>query len=315
MTLDRLDIAIIRELTQSQEMLPARIGLKPSYRNMAKRLRVSTGTVVNRIRLMQSTGFLLGSTVYPNPALLGLNGGAYAIEIESTNEKTLFIENLRSEDFVLFIHNFFGSLAGIFFVYESEADLQRKLLRFQTFSGSKQGMFTHVSFPPIADIPTESEWMLIRELTKGDFQSYADLSIKLKTSQRTLKRAMAGIKRGRALLSMAKLNFRAIKNAIPVDLIVAFSRPDAKVEAEEKVLSIIGDYLHFAGIGREYTVYNLFLPSVPLIKELVESVKNIDGIRVTRAELVNEHIDLTENFTRSILKSLGGQGSKSSKKV
>jgi hypothetical protein len=175
----------------------------------------------------------------------------------------------------------------------------------ESFSGSKQGLFTHVSFLPVAGIPTESEWMLIRRLTTRDFQSYADLSKELKTSQRTLKRAMAGIKRAGALLSMAKLNFGAIKNAIPVDLIVVFSHPEAKGEAEEKVLLIIGDYLHFAGIGREYTVYNLFLPSVPLITELVESVKKIDGVRIARAELVSEHIDLTENFTRSILKSSG----------
>jgi hypothetical protein len=36
--MDKLDITIIREMSQAQTMLPAKVGLRSSYREMAKKL-------------------------------------------------------------------------------------------------------------------------------------------------------------------------------------------------------------------------------------------------------------------------------------
>jgi DNA-binding Lrp family transcriptional regulator len=98
---------------------------------MARKLHVSSGTIWNRIRSMYASGFLLGSSVYFNPSLLGLKGGAYAFDVPSLASKIQIIERLKLLDYVLFIHNFSGTLVGIFFVYMTKKKFKGDLRRFK----------------------------------------------------------------------------------------------------------------------------------------------------------------------------------------
>jgi hypothetical protein len=107
---------------------------------------------------------------------------------------------------------------------------------------------------------------------------------------------MAKVLRAMTVLSSPTLNYRAIKNAVPADVIVVFTSPDVKSQAEGKIIRILGDFLIFAGVGEEFVVYNLILPSMHMVSDLVNSVKVIDGVKTVRAGLVDEHIDLTRNL-------------------
>jgi DNA-binding Lrp family transcriptional regulator len=272
---------------------------------MAKKLHASPGTVRNRIKSMYEQGVLLGSSAYPNPGLFGLKGCACALDVASLTSKSEFIEKLKQMDGILFIHNFHGSLVGLLFVYQDEADLQDKLQLFKSMSGQKEEVvFSHVHFPPCEETLTESERALISRVASGSFQSYSELARELKIGVRTLNREMARIIRKRAVLSSPTLDYHAIENAVPADLIVTFSSPELKERAEEKILGLVGDYLHFLGVGDEDTVYNLFVPGIHTAPELVNSVMRIDGVKSVRAELVDEHIDLTREFTRKVLGEL-----------
>ncbi len=278
-------------------MLPAKIGLMPSYRDMARKLRVSAGTVRNRIRMMYSSGLLTGSSVYANPNLLGLKGGAFAFDVAPSASKPIVIDRLKMIDGLLFIHNFLGSLVGILLLYKDQNELQRKLDQLLSLSGAKDGIFSSVTYPPCATIITDYEWRLISRLSQGGFQSYAQLAKDLEISVRTLKRRMAKIVRSHAVLSSPTLNYRAIVGGVPSDLIVMFTSPNAKADAEEKILQLVGDFLIFAGVGEGYMVYNLIVPGMQMASDLTTSVRRIHGVKTARAELVEEHIDLTRSLT------------------
>jgi hypothetical protein len=92
------------------------------------------------------------------------------------------------------------------------------------------------------------------------------------------------------------LNYQAIKEAVPADMIVSFATPHNRGEMEEKIIKILDDYLIFIGLGEEFIVYNLILPSMHAVIDLTNTVKRIEGVKSVRAELVNEHIDLTRNL-------------------
>ena len=47
--MDKIDVAIIRELNQGGLILPGKPGFSPSYRDVSRRLGISLGTVRNRI--------------------------------------------------------------------------------------------------------------------------------------------------------------------------------------------------------------------------------------------------------------------------
>src|SRR5579862_4891774 len=133
--MDALDIAILRELSQSNTMLPGRVGLEASYWEMARKIGYSRGTVRNRVKKLYASGVLRGSSVYLNPSLLGLSGASFAFDVSPSRQKSEVIEQLKLIDSIHTVHNFRGSLIGIHLVYENEADLKKQIEKLHEVSG------------------------------------------------------------------------------------------------------------------------------------------------------------------------------------
>ena len=268
---------------------------------MAKKLHVSAGTVRNRIQVMYASGFLLGSSVHVNPTLIGLKAAAFGFDADPSTPKTKVIDALKLVDGILFIHNYHGSFIGSLFVYADERELMRKLSLLRSFSGTNQEVFSSVPYPPCTADLTDPERTLVSRLSKGSFASYSELARELETSVRTLKRRMEKIIRAWAVLSTPTLDYRAIVGGVPADLIVLFTNPAAKDEAQEKILRLVGDYLVLAGgTSEDLAVYNLIVPSMQIASDLAPIARRIDGVKMVRAELVAEHIDLTVSLEELI---------------
>jgi len=294
--MDKLDIAILREMSQAQAMLPARVGLQSSYRDMSKKIGSSAGTIRNRVAKMYSAGLLSGSSVYVNPAVLGMKGGAYALDVSPEMQKTDTIVQLKTVENILFIHNFRGSQVGILFVYEDENGLEDVINRVRSICGAKAGILSHVDYPPCSISLNDREWRLIFLLSEDGFHSYSQISKKLKVSVRTVIRRLQILRSEGVILSAPELNYRAIRGGVATDVIVVFANPGSKEQTERKIMPLLNDYLIFMGVGKEYTVYNLILPSIAIATELSDAISKLEGVAIVRAELVDEHIDVTNNL-------------------
>jgi DNA-binding Lrp family transcriptional regulator len=294
---DKLDIVIIREMSQAQLMVPARVGLRSSYRDMAKKLESSPGTIRNRVLKMYSSGILGGSSIYVNPNLIGLKGGTYAVDVSPKLSKPEVLEKLKSLRNTLFIHDFRGGLVGFAFVYEPEKGMDETVAEFNRICGAEKdrGIVSEVDYPPCSIAASDAEWRLISRLSGGSFDSYSQLARELKVSVRTLKRRLTKLNSERAILSVPTLNYRAIRGGLPADVIVVFLSPASRAEAEKKILQLVGDYMVFAGIAREYIVYNLVLPNISTLSDIISSIGKIEGLTL-RAEIVEEHIDVTKHL-------------------
>jgi DNA-binding Lrp family transcriptional regulator len=295
--LDKLDISIIRELSQERTM-PARVGLRSSYRDMSRKLRVSPGTIRNRIGAMYKSGILKGTSVYVNPSLVGLKGAAYAMDVSQDIPKRDIIAKLKSIDGVLFIHNFISAFVGIYFLYGTEEPFHDTLDQLRHVAGAKdEGILSLITYPPcLTPTMTDAEWRLISRLSQKSFDSYSGLAHELQISVRTLKRQFSKLLSANAILSSPTLDYRAITGGIPADLIAVFGNPSEKIEAEKTIIDLVGEYLIFAGIGEKFTVYNLVLPKVGIASDLASSAMRIEGVESARIELVDEHIDLTSRL-------------------
>ena len=294
-SMDKLDIVIIREMSQAQSVLPAKVGLRSSYREMAKKLGVSPGTIRNRVEKMYSSGIVSGSSVYLNPSLLGLKGGAYALDVSPGSSKNHVVDRLRSMDGILFIHNFRGSLIGIQFVYENERALKQRTDLFRAVADSGKGIFSRVVFPSCTVALSDPEWLLISHLLRQTFGSYSQLGRELKISARTVRRRLSRLLAARAILSVPTLNYRAILGAVPADLLVTF-QPSERTELEKRILQIVGGHMVYLGAGEDFAVYNLFLPNVTMAADLANSVSRLGGVTSARVELVDEHCDVTSRL-------------------
>jgi DNA-binding Lrp family transcriptional regulator len=296
--MDRLDIAILREMSQANMMLPAKVGLTPSYREMARKLGVSPATIRNRVQTLYLDRVLLGSSVYVNPNLLGLNAAAWAMDASPSKSKIEVIELLRQIEGILFIHNFRGTMIGFVFFYKQN-DLQSKLDLFREITGVSEGLLTRVQYPQPLSIPSEDEWKLISHLCKEGFSSYNDLALALDMRVRTLKDRLSRVLNGRAILSSPTLNYRAIRGAIASDILVVFSDQGQK-QAVEKIRELVRDSLVFEGVGEPYIVYNLIVSRLQDVTDFEIAVRKIEGVRQVRGELVEEHIDLTRHLANLI---------------
>jgi len=294
--MDALDIAILRELSQAQSVLPAKVGLASSYGEMSRKLGHSRGTVRSRVEKLYTSGVIRGSSVFVNPILLGLYGATYAFDVSPSRQKSKVIEQLKLMDGIHTIHNFRGSWIGIHFMYEDEADLKKSTSKFLELSGASEGLLSRVPYPHCAIVLDKSEYSLIKVLSSQGFRSYAELSRELGVSVRTVKRKLAKLLGQGAILSIPRLDYRKIDAGLPVDIVAVFDSKESKMNAEKKILPIVKDYLHFLGNAEEYIVYNLILPNLALVNELSTAVNQVEGVRSTRTELVDEHIDMTPNL-------------------
>jgi DNA-binding Lrp family transcriptional regulator len=289
--MDVVDVRILRELAQANSVYPARPGLGASYRGIARTLSVSPGTVRNRVLRMAATGVLTGSSVYANPNLLGLEVGAYAVEVSPSRRKREVVDRLRGLEGVYFLQNFRGNLLGVIFAYPDARSRKRTVGAVHRITGAESGLFSRVSYPPCHVTLSGSEWKLLARLIRGPFSTYAALARELRVSPRTVKRQVAKLVHARAVLSVPTVDYRALSGCVPADLLVVYTSPSVRHEAERKILGLVGDRMVFAGVWVDFGMYSLILPKVSAATEIAEEVSRLPGVGTSRVEIVEEHID------------------------
>ena len=298
--MDNLDVRILRELTQANTVVPASPALRTSYRNIARATKVSPGTVRNRLRRMCGSGVLTGSSVDANPNLLGLEAGAYALEVSPRHRKQHVVDRLRALEGVFFIQNFRGTLLGTAFVYENEAARQRTISQMHRAAGASRGNFSRVVYPPCDLEPSPPEWRLVARLMRGGFPTFAALARELNTSVRTIKRRVARLVKAHAILSVPTMDYRALTGCVPADLIVSFASPGNRPEAEREILGLVSDRMIFAGVWAGFGMYSLILPKVSTATQVADQVARLPGVAMARIEFVDEHIDQVRDLLKYV---------------
>jgi DNA-binding Lrp family transcriptional regulator len=287
--LDKLDVAIIRELAQIVPILPTRPGFAPSYRQISKKLRIPLGTVRNRINTMYKSGILRGSDIFPNPNLVDLKAAAYTVEIVDASRRSEAFQKMKLVEGVVGAHNFFNNKAWVVFLYKDEAELERKYSLLREISGPG-GVLSKVPYPPCPDSYTKSDAELILRLSKNGIESYGKLKRDLRVSERTLKRRISRLVRQNMILSLPRVDYSAMAGCVPADLIVFFKDEKARVEAVPKLLDLVMDHVLLAVLFDTVGMCSLVFPKVASTSELAEKVRQVNGVREAWVEIVSEHI-------------------------
>ncbi len=302
--MDKLDIRIIRRLAQAQTVLPLRPGVGLSFRALARNLGVSEGTIRKRVHSMSASGLIKGTAVIPNPLLLGVAQGTYGFDVSSSVPKREVIERLKLVEGVFVIQNHLGSFVGVVFVYENDIELQTKLSLFRSLAQAEDGLFSRILFPPCETRLASVDWKIISRLVKGPFQTYKKLASELQLSVRTLSRELSRMVRIGAIFTFVIIDYKLIKGGITVDLLVLYTTPEDRYEAEKSVLLLVDEFLLYAGIWRDYGMYVMVLPNALAATKLSESVRQIKGVKAVRPELAEERIDQMEIFSNYVAKRI-----------
>lgn len=302
--LDRLDIHILRGLTQGQTVLPSRPGVSLSFRALARKLSVSEGTVRKRVESMSSSGLLKGATVILNPSLLRLTLGTYGFVVSLELVKKEVIEQLKLIEGMMIIQNHHSNFIGLLFFYEDEKELEKKLTLSRRVSGADAGFFSVMPFPSCNISLNEADWEVVSNLIKGRFRSYKQLAADLNISARSVNRKLSRLMASNAIFTVPLVDYTAMKDSVPTDLIVFYTSPEARLEAEARVLELIDDYMFYAGFWKEEGLYSLVLPNALSATELHEKVVRIPGVSMALEEFVDERIYQLETFTNFIVRRI-----------
>jgi len=293
-SLDRLDIHILRAMTQGNTLFPGVPGLRMSFRAIAKSLQVSEGTIRMRVGKMSASGVIAGETVFVNPSLLGLTCGVYGFQVSTTVPKKEVLDSLKLVDGIVIIQNHHGSFIGTTFVYESKEELQEKTALINKLAHCEVGFFDVMPFPSCSISLTSLEWKLVSRLVKGKIQSLKILAGDLGLSERTLKRLLSKLVDSDAIFTIPILDLNKIKGSVPADMVCFFTSPESRSHAEPRVLQAIDDYAFFTGICKGEGLYNLILPNAAVATELYEKVVKFEGVSFLLVELVDGRYDQTE---------------------
>jgi DNA-binding Lrp family transcriptional regulator len=288
--LDRLDVSILRELTQAGKVLPGRPGVGPSNREISRKLGLPPATINYRIRRMYSSGVLRGSSILLNPRLVGLRYGAYVVDVSALLDKPSVVDRLKRVEGALYIHDFVNSLVWVGVAYEDDWSLESKLAVIREIVGA-EGVFSSIPYPPPRGSISRSEAKLALRLLRRGFTSYGELAKALGVSLRTLQRQLSKLVGEGAVYSLPRVDYRAMTNCVPVDLNILFKDAETGRTSAAKVLPVVGDYLVFAALWDTLGMCSLILPDVETMYRIAATVKHFEGVASARVDIVREHID------------------------
>lgn len=302
-------MAILRELTQAHMVLPARPGVTPSNREISRKLKVPPGTVRYRIRRMYSSGVLRGSSVLPNPNLLGLKFGAFVVDVSPKLDKALVVEKLLHTDGALYMHDFVGSLVWVGFAYEGDRDLDGKVTQMSEIAGS-EGKLSRIPYPPYAGTLTGPEAELVLRLIRGGFESYKGLAKEMGVSGRTLERKVSKLASSGAVFSLPKVHYESMTNCVPADVHITFKDAGAVTASGRKILEILGGSLVFAALWDNPGMCSAIFPSVGPVTGIVDRIKGVEGVTAVRVDIVRERMDQARALERPLERWMAARGEK-----
>ncbi len=102
---------------------------------------------------------------------------------------------------------------------------------------------------------------------------------------------------GKAIFVIPSMDPSALKGVLMADLLVEYSDMEDHGRADQQVLSKLDNHLVRAQLGDpRYGFFNLFITSVSATREILTTVRSINGIRDARIDLVQDRLEMPDHF-------------------
>jgi len=292
---DRLDIAIFRELVQQRTTVPLSTDPLRSLRSIAKRLEVDKDTVRSRIQRLRRGGFLSAPFVFPNPRLLGMALEQTWLDVRPGHKPAL-IDSLRADERVVVISDHLGDSLTFAALTDpgSPANTPHEaLVQLPAVRGARSAP---IPFPTSELLLTRLDWRIMQALQSAERPSLGSLSRALRVSPRTAKRRLDRMIAGYALFVIPRFDPKALDGSV-ADFAV-FYGPDAhKAKVDRQVMGSLSDCLFHADLGDPgHSFFNFIVNSVAKGRAAVAWVGSTPGVHEARLDFVVERIELLSHM-------------------
>ncbi len=286
--MDKLDIAIIREMVVEASSLTLQPNIKQSYRLLARKLGVTKDTVRNRLRRLEA-GFLTGWRVGINPSLLGYSGSFVFFDVRPPSLKPRVLEEVRRLPGMLWFADCTEGFIGCALAYKDADSLKSTLQKISRMSNAETLVGGSGRLPTCNLRLSKIDWSIVQDVQREPRRPYSETAKTLGVSTRTVRRRLDRMIEEHALFLMPSMNMEELQGSIAVNLTISYTSPEFKRDVDGKVISEFWDYLALAHLNStEHGWYVLILPNLPKVEEVRKLATVLPGARNV---LVNPIVD------------------------
>jgi DNA-binding Lrp family transcriptional regulator len=286
--MDELDVKIIRELLQPIAFVTTREGQKESLRSIGRKLRVSDGVVAKRAARLVRSGFIKGFPLLLNPGLLGLKVGALILEVKASTPTKELAKRLSLIDGLFVVQSYYSSSVGITFYYGDDESFEKKAELISTVAGALGRKLARIPFPTSTVSLSKTDWRIISRLQRNVDEPLKAIAEELQISTRTVRRRMVGMTKGGVIFTIASMDVTAVREGIVADLIVEYDNPLLRPRVDLTLIELLDPYYYFTGLWEGFSSFAIIVPSISKSREIVETVRKVEGIKSADVELVED---------------------------
>lgn len=299
--MDKLDVRIVREVMQGDPMqtfFPTRHSITPAFQALGEKLGVSETTVRERFRKL--SGFFSGVTLMPNPVLFGERIAGLEVQVSDATSKDEVIEKILLVQGVFQITDYSGPQAGVVFCFPDETTRRRTADLLLRIAECRSGALTELLLPKCDLRPSRLDFQIILSRQEEITRSNRRIAEELGVSARTIKRRYTKLVSTGAILPHFLVNVGGLEGCVYAKLHVDFKGPAYRVDAESAILSALDDHVFFTGRLVDFTIFNMFLPNIPIARTVLTRVRGIDGVQLARIGFVERVLDSPEVFREKV---------------
>ena len=298
-TPDDLDIRIIRALASPGSF---QWDVRISTAQVAAGLHVGEETVRNRLKGMNDARFLRGWQLVLNPVLLGREAAIVELRVDDLESKPEVISQLKLLEGVTVIGDFYGKELAVTTLYENAATLERQIRLFASLCGCRTPVSWRLGFPPCELTPTRTDWRIMQVLRRDGRARLSDVARRLRLSTRTVKRRLTLLVDGNAfsldpILDVGKVGGVRCRFWVT-------SEASRKRAVDKAILSGIPRIISTHTAPQEYSLFFAHLSNASEVREILNWMKKVEGVREVRVTFGVEIIHVQEWLEGEIEKRL-----------
>ncbi len=277
---------------------PARRKITPAFQDLGQKLGVSETTVRERFRKL--SGFFSGVTLMPNPVLFGERIAGLEVQVSEAAAKDEVIEKALLVQGVFQVTDYSGPQAGIVFCFPDEATRQRTADLLLRIAECPNGALTELVLPTCDIRPSRLDYQIILSRQEEITRSNRWIAERLGVSARTVKRRYTKLVSAGAVLPHFLVNVGGLEGCVFAKLRVDFRGLAFRADAESAILAALDDYVFFTGRLVDFTIFNMFLPNIPIARTILTRVRGLEGVKLARIGFVDRVLDSPQIFQEKV---------------
>lgn len=281
--MDQVDLGVLKALLVNNGVPPGVPILRKSLRSIAKDLGVDQSTVRSRIRRFRDQGVLKGWRLGTNPGTKGQHVGQVWLRVRRESDKGSMINVLLSSKEIERVCNYFGPTLSFVFLFDGENAPQPIIERLLKDLGPAVRVLRQGVIPVPKRALKDTDILIIGSLQKDPWKPYARVAEEVRASPKTVARRMAKMSEEGAIYMLPVVDLKMLQGIIPAELVVEFSSPESRSDANAQIVARIGQRLVFSDTGSPYGYFALLVENLSQLEQLAEwctERRGVQGIRV-----------------------------------